>query len=218
MYKYLCVISDNADKKDFYNTVEDVKNCYPEFVEDTSAKFENTSMGQILEITNDQGITSKICVKFKYKASQLFIMSETYLDEFFANREIKKITIASHDGLTYKQKIIYSTFFIIFNIIAAYKILNFNYVAIVVLLISHMITAFYFRKKFDLSALKILWVQLGGFWAVILPFASFVVGAIIGDWDGLGIILFGIIYFILILPSLFFCAIITSITVKLKSK
>lgn len=226
MYKYLCVISDNADKRDFYDTVDKVKNCYPNFTEDTSAKFERASLGQVLDITDDQGTTSKIYIKYDYTTKQLFVMSEAYLNNFFEGRKIANISIYSNKP-NKAVKTILSIFFTAFNIAIPLLLyrdefeIEFDlrfFISLTSLFAVYIISSLLMNRKSNISVLDVSFIQFGGYPMIAAALTAIAYVLIDNNWGGLGVIIKSLIILKTVVPALALSATIQFMISALKNK
>ena len=186
MYKYLCVISDNADKKDFYDTVEDVKNCYPDCRDAPEEKSDRSCLRRVMSIT-EKNVEKNICIRYDFADETVSVLSDSYLDKFFKGKEIENILWYSSKTKT--GKILLSIIFAIINIAVYIFMLKntwlFDLRNIVLLLI---LFCFYtgstvnFKKKTALKLEEILFIQFGGiaaFIAAAIMFIYFIISYIL---------------------------------------
>ena len=215
MYKYMCYVSENGDKKVFYDTVAEIKELYPECAEDTSEIFDRTEMGQVLLIPDGQGNTTKICIKKEYKTNQVFVMSETYLSKYYEDKQVSNIFIYSGaDNLSKGAAIAFGIGFLIVNIVVMLfwglgRQLERNIIISSVLATVYIIFALAMKLKRDVSFGKILCIQIGG-----LPFCIILSLALIplsGGWSAFYVVLIIEFFVRILILTLAISSIITSI-------
>ena len=217
MYKYMCYVSENGDKKVFYDTVAEIKELYPECTEDTSEIFDRTEMGQVLLIPDGQGNTTKICIKKEYKTNQVFVMSETYLSKYYEDKQVSNIFIHSGNSISKTGGIILSIPFIIVNLIAVFivpEIPEISYTDVITALILsavYIFSSLFIKNKLDISLPKILFIQSGGYLALTIIPVAFVIAYKSNSWKGVFVILFEIIYLRIVIIALAISGIISSI-------
>lgn len=215
MYRYMCYVSENADKKVFYDTVAEIKKLYPECTEDTSEIFDRTEMGQVLLIPDEQGNTAKICIKKEYKTNQVFVMSETYLSKYYEDKQVGNIFIHSENSISKGIP------FVIINLIAAFagfylgkgKVeITFTDIIIALILSAvYIFSSLFIKNKPDISLPKILFIQSGGYLALTIIPVVFIIAYISDSWGGVFVILFEIIYLRIVIIALSVSGIISSI-------
>ena len=210
MYKYMCYVSENGDKKVFYDTISEIKKLYPECTEDTSEIFDRTEMGQVLLIPDEQGNTAKICIKKEYETNKVFVMSETYLSKYYEDKRVSNIFIHSGGSVSKGKEIILSIPFVIINLIAAFagyclgKVeITFTDIIIALILSAvYIFSSFFIKNKLGISPPKILFIQSGGYLALITLPVVFVLAYISDSWGGVFVILFEIIYLRIVIIAL----------------
>ena len=215
MYKYMCYVSENSDKNVFYDTISEIKKLYPDYTEIPYS--ERNGIGQVLLIPDEQGHTAKICIKKEYKTNQVFVMSETYLSKYYEDKQVSNIFI--HSGGSLSKGL--STPFVIINLIAAFagfylgkgkvKITFTDIIIALILSAVYIFSSLFIKNKLDISLPKILFIQSGGYLALITIPVVFVFAYISDSWGGVFVILFEIIYLRIVIIALAISGIISSI-------
>lgn len=220
MYKYLCVISDNVIKKNYYDAVAEIKNLYPDCTEHPYAVFDNNEMGQVFIIPDGHGGTSKICVKNEFSKNRIIVMSETYLFDFYDGKKVEEVFLYSGNSISKTAATALGIGFMIVNFIAV--IIGFysgkmnmeiSFADVVISLILSVIytaSALLMKIRMDISLPKILFIQFGGYAALaVLPIA-FIISVIIDTWGGVMVIVVEMIYLRVVFLAVVITGIITS--------
>ena len=220
MYKYLCVISDNVIKKNYYDTVAEIKKIYPDCTEHPYAVFDNNEMGQVFIIPDGNGGTSKICVKNEFSKNRIIVMSEIYLLDFYDGKKVEEVFLYSGNSISKTAATALGIGFMIINFIAV--IIGFysgkmnmeiSFADVVISLILSVIytaSALLMKIRMDISLPKILFIQFGGYAALaVLPIA-FIISVIIDTWGGVMVIVVEIIYLRVVFLAVVITGIITS--------
>lgn len=222
MYRYMCYVPENSDKNAFYDTISEIKKLYPDC---TEIPYSNGT-GQVLEVSDEQGKTARICITKEYDIGQISVMSETYLSKYYEDKQVSNIFIYSGNSISTGTGIILSIPFIIINLIASFAgfaglHLGVHGIALTDRAIALILAAVYIfssvliKIKLDISLLKILFIQSGGylFW-VTLPvvFILAIISEIISNsWGGVIVVLFEIIYLRMVFIAIIISGIISSI-------
>lgn len=211
MYKYLCVISDNADKKDFFNTVEDVKNCYPDCRDAPEADI--NCLRRIISVT-EENIEKNICIRYDFSNKKISVLSDIYLDKFFKGKEIENISGYPAD-LSKTLRIILSVIFAALNfssLLLIAGIVEFRlWIIYSALAVIYIISAFIIKNKREINEFKILFIQFGGY----ITIAVLLIALFSNSWTGAAIIW---CFFIAVIPALILSLIIRLIIKAVKNK
>lgn len=221
MYKYMCVVSDSADKQVYYDTVAELKKRYPDCCEDTTARFGKGTMGQVLNIP-ESNATPKVCVMIDEENSQVVVLSETYLCSFFDGKNVEGVRKYSLNHFSYVKGDI---MFFVINFIAgivSFDILgDFAFAPLVVIIASaviHTILSIFIQRKIDISNARLFLMQIGGGWGTLVVIVAALIFAFVtGGWGGVIAILYLICYASAIIPALILSAIVRFIYNCIKS-
>ena len=154
-------------------------------------------------------------------------MSETYLSKYYKDKRVSNIFMHSGNSIGKMGEMILSIPFVIINLIAAFsgyylgKVeITFTDIIIALILSAvYIFSSFFIKNKLDISLPKILFIQSGGYLALITLPVVFVLAYISDSWGGVFVILFEIIYLRIVIIALAASGIISSIIYKFsKSK
>ena len=180
MYKYLCFVSDDAEKEDYYAEVLKIKSLYNDCRDHPNAVFDETETGQVFVITDLHGDEAKVCIKYKQDKKRIVVMSETYLFDYYDDKEVEEGAFGGENDLSKKTETALEIAFIIVNCAASYiagPLMSEpprSIITIIVLAVIYVISAQYIKKKRDISHFKIMSIQLGGYimtviFALLIP-------------------------------------------------
>ena len=215
MYKYLCVISDNADKKDFYDTVEKLKNCYPDCRDAPEEKSDRSCLRRVMSIT-EKNVDKNICVRYNISERTVSVLSDIYLKKIFKGKEIENISV----DLNKAVRIVFSIIFTVLN--CAYFIIlmllnflilsdfgvkwNLNLtISSAILSGIYVISAVILKKKTALTYGKIVFIQFGGgdvFIAAAIIFIILTILTLDLGWGLLFVCAYLVCYVSVVIPSL----------------
>ena len=237
MYKYRCVISDNADEKAFCEVIGKVKELYPGYVENETENSEDTPMEHLIKIPLANEKSANVCVKIdrsEKESGQVVVMTDTYLDGLFseiyfsnpplkssirrANKNYSRIKMSLHIKL--------SITFLIMNIIASailhvYVFEGYPYEGIVAQIIIDVIliavyvkSAFIIKRKYNISLFDISCIQIGGIPFGIILAIAFAFILIDRGWDAYAVLILCISYARAVIPALVLSEIIIPLADK----
>ena len=222
MYKYLCVISDNADKKDFYNTVEDVKNCYPDCCDAPEENSDRSCLRRVMSVT-ENNTEKTVCVRYDFSDRKVSVVSDTYIDKLFDGKKIENIWEYS-DDISKAVSIILSIIFTVLNIAVTLTAIGFeleslpNIIISAVLTVIYIISAVIIENKREISEFKILFIQFGGYITVVIFLIAICFCLIEQGWTAIGVTLCGICFLKTVIPALIISLIIRLIINLVKFK
>lgn len=221
MYKYLCVISDNAGKKDFYNTVEDVKNCYPDY-RDVPAENPNRNCLQQVMSVAENNTKKTVCIRYDFSDRKVSVLSDIYIDKLFNGKKIENVGEYS-DDISKAVSIILSIIFFVLNIAAALTAFEFeleslpNVIIFAVLTVIYIISAVIIENKREINEFKISFIQFGGYITVVIFLFAICFCLIAQGWTGVGVALCGMYFLKAVIPALILSLIIRLIIKAVKN-
>lgn len=173
MYKYKCVAAANADEEDLYGVINKLKGLYPEIVENNNVPSDNEFPRRKFW----QG-QKRIMVQYSFSERSVTVFSEDWLEKFYEDREVTEgrfKPIASMSA-NIKFTIILSIIFAALNfssLLLIAGIVEFRLLIIYsALSVIYIISAFIIKSKREISELKILFIQFGGYITIaVLPIA-----------------------------------------------
>lgn len=215
MYRYMCYVPENADKNAFYDTISEIKKLYPDC---TEFSYSNGT-GQVLEVHDEQGKTARICITKEYDIGQISVMSETYLSKYYEDKQVSNIFIYSGNSISTGTGIILSIPFIIIDLIACFAGLCFGKpeIAFTDVIIALILSAVYIfsslliKIKLDISLLKILFIQSGGYLVWVTLTVGFILAIISGSLGAVFVIFFEMFYLRIVFIAIIINGIISSI-------
>lgn len=221
MYKYRCVVSDNADEKVFCEVIDKVKKLYPNYIENEAEKSEESPAERLIKIPLADEKTANVCVKIdrsEKESGQVVVMTDTYLDglfsEIYFNSPLTKGTVRRTDkpDIKFIRYILLCLGFLAVNwLILRNVLVNGREILLGVLVSIHIVLSLILKNKTGLSIFIISFIQLGGFFSFALCLLAV---NIFTYWDAL----LGLFYFMYIIPVVAVSDIITSIILWIKSK
>lgn len=173
MYKYKCVAAANADEEDLYGVINKLKGLYPEIVENNNVPSDN----EFLRRKFWQG-QKRVMVQYSFSERSVTVFSEDWLEKFYEDREVTEgrfKPIASMSA-NIKFTIILSIIFAALNfssLLLIAGIVEFRlWIIYSALSVIYIISAFIIKSKREISELKILFIQFGGYITIaVLPIA-----------------------------------------------
>ena len=222
MYKYLCVISDNADKKDFYNTVEDVKNCYPDCRDAPEENSDRSCLRRVMTVT-EKNIKKTVCIRYDFSDRKVSVVSDTYIDKLFDGKKIENIWEYS-DDISKAVSIILSIIFTVLNIAASLISFLFelqllpNLIIFAVLTVIYIISAVIIENKREINEFKISFIQFGGYITVVIFLVAICFCIIEQGWTAIAVTIYGIWFLKTVIPALIISLIIRLIIKAFKNK
>lgn len=173
MYKYKCVAAANADEEDLYGVINKLKGLYPEIVENNNVP----SDSEFLRRKFWQG-QKRVMVQYSFSERSVTVFSEDWLEKFYEDREVTEgrfKPIASMSA-NIKFTIILSIIFAALNfssLLLIAGIVEFRlWIIYSALSVIYIISAFIIKSKREISELKILFIQFGGYITIaVLPIA-----------------------------------------------
>lgn len=178
MYKYMCVVSDSADKQVYYDTVAELKKRYPDCCEDTTARFGKGTMGQVFELSDDKAFSPKFCVLIDNEKSQVIVFSETYLCSFFDGKNVEEVRKRSFYGFSFGIGILFDIVFLVINFVAAWITANVSLYLVhdekisglivgVALAIIHKLLTICIQFNLNISDERLFFMKTGG-WGLLV--------------------------------------------------
>lgn len=163
MYKYQCVVSENAEKDAFYNVVSEIKGLYHNCKEIPNAEFGKNVLGQVLGDEDQYGDRTKIFVKYEYDKRRIVVMSEKYLSKYYDGRTVEEVSVRSEGMSDAAFEAASSIAFIIVNFVSSLLFLlnKLSFIVPVILAVLYVIYAFYTKREMDISYINIMKIQLG---------------------------------------------------------
>ena len=222
MYKYLCVISDNADKKDFYNTVEDVKNCYPDCCDAPEENSDRSCLRRVMTVI-ENNTEKTVCVRYDFSDRKVSVVSDTYIDKLFDGKKIENIWEYS-DDISKAVSIILSIIFTVLNIAASLISFLFelqllpNLIIFAVLTVIYIISAVIIENKREINEFKISFIQFGGYITVVIFLVAICFCIIEQGWTAIAVTIYGIWFLKTVIPALIISLIIRLIIKAFKNK
>ena len=221
MYKYMCVVSDSTDEQIYYNTVAEIKKLYPDCTEGEIKQFDDDSMGQIIDISQQVGDPFKVCVKIDYsrkKSGQVVVEAENYLDKFFSDKKVSDNFSYSVDRMGRAARIGVSIAFLAVNIIASHILFwGFEWQLGPNLIISAFLAAVYtvssllMEETWSTGTFKTLFIQMGGIPFCIALLLSIAYMIIDRGWGAVFVYVYAISYIRTVPVALAISKIVTSI-------
>lgn len=172
-YQYKCVAAADSDEEDLYGVINKLKELYPEIVENNNAP----SDSEFLRKKFWQG-QKRVMVQYSFSERSVTVFSEDWLEKFYEDREVTEgrfKPIASMSA-NIKFTIILSIIFAALNfssLLLIAGIVEFRlWIIYSALSVIYIISAFIIKSKREISELKILFIQFGGYITIaVLPIA-----------------------------------------------
>ena len=208
MYKYMCVVSDNADKNVFYDTVAEIKKLYHDFSETPYEASSNSEIGQILNISYRSAEAAKVFIKYEYDKRNVVVFSEIYLSKYFKGKKVEGRSFRIRDNSDKEHEKALSFFFLIVNIIVSLAARKYvhdrgaDVILSVVLAVIYIVAAYVIQNDKDISCFRIMAMQFGGHFTIPLTILSFTIVFINDNSVWLYFSIIGILYFKLVIPAL----------------
>ena len=211
MYQYMCVVSENADKNAFYDTISEIKKLYPDHTVSQYEGYEGIEMGRVLNISPRPGKKASVCIKYEYNKMRVTVLSEVYLSKYFEDKKVDEVFLPISDNSEKIPETALSFCFLIVNIIVSLIALRYvrergaNIILSVMLAAIYFATAYKIKSDQDIPLFRIIAMQFGGYFTIpitILLFALPFIAFTNGSSGGLNIILIEILYFNLVIPAL----------------
>lgn len=222
MYKYLCVISDDADKKIFYDTVEEVKNCYPDCRDAPEENSDRSCLRRVMTITENNA-EKTVCIRYDFADRKVSVLSDIYLKKIFKGKKIENISGYTDDidkAVSIKLNIIFT----VLNIVASLILFGFlmqrlpNVIISAVLAVVYIISAFKIKNELGINEFKILFIQFGGYITVVIFLLAICFCLIEQGWAAVGVALCGMCLLAAVIPALIISLIIRLIIKAVKNK
>lgn len=212
MYKYKCVAAANADEEDLYGVINKLKGLYPEIVENNNVPSDN----EFLRRKFWQG-QKRIMVQYSFSERSVTVFSEDWLEKFYEDREVTEgrfKPIASMSA-NIKFTIILSIIFAALNfssLLLIAGIVEFRlWIIYSALSVIYIISAFIIKSKREISELKILFIQFGGYITIAVLLIALLSNSLMAAamaWC----------FFIAVIPALLLSLILRFIIKALKNK
>lgn len=212
MYKYKCVAAANADEEDLYGVINKLKGLYPEIVENNNVPSDN----EFLRRKFWQG-QKRIMVQYSFSERSVTVFSEDWLEKFYEDREVTEGRFKPIASMSANIK-----FTIILSII--FDALNFSSLLLIAgivefrlwiiysaLSVIYIISAFIIKSKREISELKILFIQFGGYITIAVLLIALLSNSLMAAamaWC----------FFIAVIPALLLSLILRFIIKALKNK
>lgn len=237
MYKYRCVVSDNADEKAFYEVIDKVKELYPNYIENKAENSEDTPMEHLIKIPLANEKSAGVCVKIdrsEKESGQVIVMTDTYLDGLFSEiyfsspplkRSIRRVN-KNYSRIKMSLHIKLSIVFLILNIIASailhvyvfeghpYEGAAAQIIVNVVLTAVYVKSSLMVRRKYNISLFDISCIQIGGIPFGIILAIAFAFILIDRGWDAYAVLILCISYARAVIPALVLSEIIIPLADK----
>ena len=237
MYKYRCVVSDNADEKAFCEVIDKVKELYPNYIENEAENSEDTPMEHLIKIPLANEKSANVCVKIdrsEKESGQVIVMTDTYLDGLFSEiyfsspplkRSIRRIN-KNYSRIKKSLHIKLSIAFLILNIIASailhvyvfeghpYEGIVAQIIIDVILIAVYVKSAFIIKRKYNISLFDISCIQIGGIPFGIILAIAFAFILIDRGWDAYAVLILCISYARAVIPALVLSEIIIPLADK----
>lgn len=229
MYKYLCVVCENSDKKAFYDAVSEIKALYRNCTEIPYIGSDESGIGQILSIPDKYGDNTKLYIKYECDKKRVVVLSETYLFKYYEGKKVDEVFRYSGKkfSMVNVPDIGLSIAFLIVDIIASAISFAFIFdilpsvIAASVLAVIYIISAFVIKKNRGISGLKTIFIQIGGipFCIVLLGMiALLIINIVLNEWASLFFMFCIMAFFKTVPPALAVSGIIDALILRITKK
>ncbi len=176
MYRYECIISD-ADKSIFNKTISEIAGCYSEVEEEQTEK--NGVISKLL-IIHTKKDSFEVLIEYNQENSQVTVLSEEYLFDFFKGKEVVNIRKMSRVSGKNVGDFLPTIIFLIFNIaicilgVPLYFVNAAKFIGWAALTAIYIVSYIAVFQKRDMNIFQIVKTWLGG-WIFIIGFPIFMI-------------------------------------------